>query len=411
MTSSQNRTSVLKVENLWKYYGLPLFKIKEKFQRNSVKDPIASNRTKSKKYALKEISFSLNAGESLGILGHNGAGKSTLLKILAGVTPATYGEIEITKYVFPMIELNAGLNTDLTGIENIFLLGAIMGMTKKEIKSRLSSIIKFADIGEWINEPVRKYSSGMLARLGFSVAVNINSKLILIDEVLAVGDLAFQKKCFSHLEKLKREGVAIIIVSHSVRQLERFCDRIMLLKNGEIIELGTPQEVCYRYINELTSNQLNEQHTSLKEKRKTYRFESSGELTINDFVILSETKKRQETFNVLDPIIIKTSFNAISSIEEPVIGLNIYSADMLLIAAFSNDDITLNYVMKDEGSFECSIPSIPLLPGIYSIGLTIKSRDNRVIFRGLHMAQLNIQYSDNIRQSRGLIHIEPDWHF
>ena len=149
----------------------------------------------------------------------------------------------------------------------------------------------------------------------------------------------------------------------------------------------------------------------MEEKRKDYRFESSGELTINDFFILNKTKKRQTIFNVFDPIIIKASFNAISSITGPVIGLNIYSADMLLIAAFSNEDKSLNYVMKDEGSFECLIPSNPLLPGIYSIGLTIKSRDNRVIFRGLHMAQFNIQYSDNIRQSRGLIHIEPDWSF
>lgn len=403
---------VLNAENLWKRYGLPLFKFTDWISEFYKKQGDSFNGIRNRsEYALKGISFSLHRGETLGILGRNGAGKSTLLKVLAGVTPLTYGKIHTTKNIFPMIELNAGLNLELTGRENIRILGAIMGLTKSEIDNHMAAIVEFADLGIWMDKPVRKYSSGMLARLGFSAAVNVDSELLLIDEVLAVGDLAFQRKCFCHLEKLRHKGTTIIIVSHSVRQLERLCDRVMILENGQITQLGNPRETCHRYMNSIIETQLKEQKNILQANQSKYEHESSGEINIESILLLDKYGKQQTKFNTLDSITIEISYTTVSSIIAPVIGINIHSADMYLIAAFSNENATLEYTMAEHGTFRCTIPSISLLPGVYSIGLAVKSRDNRVVFKGIHMSRLTIQYSAAVSQSRGFIHMEPYWNF
>lgn len=198
--------------------------------------------------ALDNISFEITRGETVGIIGKNGAGKSTLLKLIAGVTVPTIGEIVVDERVAPLIEVGAGFHQELTGFENIFLNGAILGMHKKQIEEVVESIIDFSEIREFINVPVKKYSLGMYMRLGFAVAIHVNAPILLIDEVLAVGDASFQKKCLNYLKKVKADkDKTIVFVSHSEESVKSFCERVILLDHGKIIEDGKPEAVFKTY--------------------------------------------------------------------------------------------------------------------------------------------------------------------
>ncbi|HEX8551485.1 MAG TPA: ABC transporter ATP-binding protein [Abditibacteriaceae bacterium] len=184
--------------------------------------------------ALKDISFTVPKGQTVGVIGRNGSGKSTLLTLLAGIYRPTFGRIAVHGRVATLLELGAGFHPEFTGLENIFLNGVIMGFTRDELERKLPSIIKFAEIGEFIDTPVKHYSSGMVTRLGFSVAVHMEPDVLLVDEVLAVGDLDFQEKCFAKIEEFKRKGVTIFFVSHDQRAIERVCDRVLWIKDHKL---------------------------------------------------------------------------------------------------------------------------------------------------------------------------------
>lgn len=244
MANDQNSV-VVRVEGLWKQYGFPLIpKIKKMANRMR---PGGGARDDGTPWALKDISFEVKKGETLGIIGRNGAGKSTLLKVLAGVTPPSRGNISVKGTIFPMIELNAGIHPELTGIENVRLLGAVMGISKKKIESKMEQIEDFCELGEWFRRPVRKYSSGMLARLGFGVAMNVDSDIILIDEVLGVGDIAFMRKCYARIEELYMSGSTILFVSHNLHQIARVCKETILLEEGDTVFSGTTEEGIHEY--------------------------------------------------------------------------------------------------------------------------------------------------------------------
>lgn len=198
--------------------------------------------------ALSDLSFEIHQGETVGIVGKNGAGKSTILKLIAGVTVPTKGSIEINGKVAPLIELGAGFHHELTGYENILLNAAILGMHKKEIEAVINDIIDFSELKEFMNVPVKKYSSGMYVRLGFSIAIYTNADIFLIDEVLAVGDAAFQKKCMNRMRELKNKyNKTIIFVSHNELAVKNFCDRAILLKEGKIVADDSPDLIFNKY--------------------------------------------------------------------------------------------------------------------------------------------------------------------
>lgn len=198
--------------------------------------------------ALSELDFKIKPGETVGIVGKNGAGKSTLLKLIAGVTAPTKGKVIINGKVAPLIELGAGFHHELTGYENILLNAAILGMHKKEIEAVIDQIIEFSELGDFIYVPVKKYSSGMYVRLGFSVAIHTNASIFLIDEVLAVGDSAFQKKCMQKMLELKnKHEKTIIFVSHNETAVKSFCERAILLDHGKMTKDGDPQEIFKAY--------------------------------------------------------------------------------------------------------------------------------------------------------------------
>ena len=204
--------------------------------------------------ALDNVSFSIEQGEVVGIIGHNGAGKSTLLKMLARISNPTSGSIKVMGRISPLIEVGAGFVPDFTGRENVYLNAAILGMSRQETDKKFDEIVEFAEMAEFIDTPVKRYSTGMQVKLAFSVATSIESEILIVDEVLAVGDLAFQRKCFDHVETLiNAENRTVLVVSHNLRQIERLCKRVLLLDHGKIIADGEPKPVCNRMFEEMDS--------------------------------------------------------------------------------------------------------------------------------------------------------------
>lgn len=203
---------------------------------------------------LKGISFTVDKGEAVGLIGSNGCGKSTMLKLLTKIIYPTSGEIIINGKVSALIELGAGFHPDMSGRENIYINASIFGLTRKEIDSKLEQIIEFSGLEDFIDNPVRTYSSGMYMRLAFAVAINVEADILFIDEILSVGDAAFQEKCFKKLFEIKEKGTTIIIVSHSLGQIEQICNRSIWIKNGRIEMDGTPKEVHKKYLNYMKEN-------------------------------------------------------------------------------------------------------------------------------------------------------------
>ena len=211
--------------------------------------PAALKAIKTSRYeALSNISFEIKKGETVGVIGRNGAGKSTTLGLIAGVMKCTSGSITVNGRVAPLLELGAGFNHELTGRENIILNAVLLGLNISEVKERISSIIAFSELGDFIDQPIRVYSSGMLARLGFSVAAHLNFEILLVDEVLGVGDQQFQKKCYDKILESKQAGMTIVFVSHSMPEIEKVCGRVIWIENHTVKQIGETKQVIDAYI-------------------------------------------------------------------------------------------------------------------------------------------------------------------
>ena len=231
-----------------------------KFERVSKKYKLPSNGDRPKRWysrgfgrksgqmwALRNVSFEVNEGEALGIVGHNGAGKTTIMKILSGITTPTSGEISIRGRLAALVEVSSGFHPELTGCENVYLHGAMLGMRRSEIRKKLESIIEFSGVGRYIEVPVKRYSSGMYVRLGFAIAAHLDPDILLLDEVLAVGDAAFQAKCLERIGELRKSGRTIVFISHDLAAVYRLCDRAILLRHGCILSDGAPRQVIDEY--------------------------------------------------------------------------------------------------------------------------------------------------------------------
>ena len=241
-----NSTSI-RVEGLWKRYGLSSCAGIGQLARAVTREFRPGTQGDGDLWALQDVSFEVSRGETLGVIGRNGAGKSTLLKVLAGVTPPSRGRVEVHGRVFPMIELNAGVHPELTGRENSYLLGAIMGLTGPDMDRVLPAIEEFVELGDWFDRPVRTYSSGMVARLGFGVATQIQSDILLIDETFAVGDLKFQNKSLARIKELREKGATVILVTHSLDMLQFIAQRGIVLDGGAIVAEGSALEGLRAY--------------------------------------------------------------------------------------------------------------------------------------------------------------------
>lgn len=305
-------------------------------------------------WALRDINFEVQEGEVLGIIGHNGAGKSTLLKILSRITEPTSGEIRIRGRISALLEVGTGFHPDLTGRENIYMNGTILGMTRREIDRKLDEIIDFSGVEKYIDTPVKRYSSGMTVRLAFSVAAHLEPEILIIDEVLAVGDAEFQKKCLGKMESVAGEGRTVLFVSHNMPVIQTLCKRTILLKQGTLNHQGSTNEVISKYL---------KSHQENKNNRKWILEETKAGCYFKEIEIqpLNGTN-----FIMGEDLVIKSTIVSSFEMRQFQIGIKIFDENYNLITWLFNTDFHINYDLKiGINYFFQIIKPYNLLPGIY----------------------------------------------
>ncbi|MBS3955287.1 MAG: ABC transporter ATP-binding protein [Methylomicrobium sp.] len=338
--------------------------------------------------ALNDVSFSIDQGEVVGIIGHNGAGKSTLLKHLANISKPTKGNVIVRGSVAPLIEVGAGVNPELTGRENIFLNGAILGIPKKIIQQKLDEIIDFSELEQFIDTPVKRFSSGMTVKLGFSIATSMEADILIVDEVLAVGDLAFQRKCFDRMEELiKRQGRTVLLVSHNIRQVERMCSRVMLLSHGKVLQDGESHSTCDRFY-QISNQAIHDQ----KNKNSSKRIISSGEVQTIEVEVLDLQNKTTDSIIEGGSLRIKVRFTLNQSLTNPEFHIGTHTTDFVYLTGESSAVLGQNHEYSmGTHEIEQIIPFYPLVPGTYGIRVAIIDQRGRVVFHGESLKYFNVE--------------------
>lgn len=265
------------VSKVYKLYDKPTDRVKESLG-------LTRKKLSRDHYALNDLNFTVHRGETVGIIGTNGAGKSTILKIITGVLNPSSGKVDINGRISALLELGAGFNMEYTGIENVYLNGTMIGFSKEEIDAKMDDILKFADIGDFVYQPCKTYSSGMFVRLAFAVAINIEPEILIVDEALSVGDVFFQAKCYKKFEEFKKAGKTILFVSHDLSSISKYCDRVVLLNKGTKLAEGSPREMVDMY-KKLLVNQLDDEDNSLESDGNSVSGDSDkiwkSQLTLN----------------------------------------------------------------------------------------------------------------------------------
>ncbi len=353
--------------------------------------------------ALDDVNFTIEQGEVVGIIGHNGAGKSTLLKHLANISKPTKGKVIVRGSVAPLIEVGAGVNPELTGRENIFLNGAILGIPKKIIQQKMDEIIEFSELEQFIDTPVKRYSSGMTVKLGFSIATSLDADILIIDEVLAVGDMAFQRKCFDKMEDMiNRQRKTVLLVSHNIRQVERLCSRVLLFDHGKIIVDGEPTLACnafYEQSDEKIKLQTIHQQQS---SNANSTISSTGDLELLEISMLDANGHKIDRVLYLSAVTIRVLFKTNVELKDPTFGIGAHTPDLIFVA---NDDSILSIsearvIYPGEFEIEYRISKMALLPGVYALRLGVALKDNdRGLFYGENLCHFQV-YSDTLSRSR-----------
>lgn len=269
MKSKNSAISVKDVTKIYRLYEKPIDRLKEAMS-------ITHKNFHRDFYALNGISFDVNKGETVGIIGTNGSGKSTILKIITGVLTPTTGEVEVDGVISALLELGAGFNMDYTGIENIFMNGTMMGFSRKEMEAKLQDILEFADIGDFVYQPVKMYSSGMFVRLAFALAINVEPEILIVDEALSVGDVFFQAKCYRRMEEIRKNGTTILMVTHDMGAIIKYCDRVVVLNKGAFIAQGEPGKMVDLY-KKILANQMDQLEDELVELNSEEMSDFSGD--------------------------------------------------------------------------------------------------------------------------------------
>jgi lipopolysaccharide transport system ATP-binding protein len=324
---------------------------------------------KAEFWAVDDVSFKVKKGEILGIIGPNGSGKTTLMKMINGIFWPDKGKITVRGRVGSLIGLGAGFHQTLTGRENIYLNAAILGMTRQEADEKYDDIIDFADIGDFIDLPVKFYSSGMVARLGFAVAVHLEPDILLVDEALSVGDLSFRKKCAEKIDSLKNE-MTMIIVSHSPRIIYRMCDRALILWDGRIEEIGPADRVVSSYINmNITSSKYDDAVKIL---------ESLKEIKTVAVSTYNEDQVKTREFQSGDPVKITMEIDSEEEIDDIVCSVSVLSLEGYVITVMNTEDIDYK-LKKGSNVLECKINELSLVPGTFFLKIKLKNRYGYIV--------------------------------
>jgi len=400
-----NTDIAIHVEGLWKRYGLgtgPTWRRMVDTVSSWVVGDRGAVNDDDGLWALRDVSFEVKRGETLGIIGRNGAGKSTLLKLLAGVTQPTRGRVVVRGQVFPMIELNAGIHHELTGRENVFLLGAIMGLSRRYVNTILPDIEEFVELGEWFDRPARTYSSGMLARLGFGVATSIRSDVLLIDETFSVGDLKFQNKSLARVKQMRESGATILLVSHNLDLLQYVAQRSIVLDQGRIVSKGSAADGLSHYERSVFSSEQ-------------FRLEGKARwCATNDSLTISHAHIYGEGGTALTEVAagagfgLEIAFRVHRSVDRPVWSIGILNAAGVVCAWNVSEEDGFS-CQRIEGGYRLRLwyQENPLVPGAYECNFALRDASSyETIDRVASIASFFITKPG---RARGIVMMSPHW--
>jgi ABC-2 type transport system ATP-binding protein len=401
-----NDEIVIKVENVSKVFKLPHEK------QSTVKSVFINlirggKRSFEKQEVLKGISFEVKRGEFFGIVGRNGGGKSTLLKILAGIYSPTTGAVKVVGKLTPFIELGVGFSPELTGRENVFLNGALLGFSRKEMDKMYNDIVNFAELEKFMDQKLKNYSSGMQVRLAFSIAIRAKSEILVMDEVLAVGDAAFQKKCFDVFRELKNQGRTIILVTHDMANVERFCDRVLVLHKSKILKIGTPQEASsiYSRLNIEESTGDEEKNTSGVKRAEKKRWGVGG-IKVSKTTFYDKSGKASRLFEFGYPMLIKIDIERDNDHKNtPIVcGLAFYNQDGVNVIGPNSSK---QLIEPDATEINVDFPPLHFAPGEYKITIALFNSEQTEPFDFLERYEAISVISDHT--VHGLIEINTNW--
>jgi lipopolysaccharide transport system ATP-binding protein len=385
-----------------------------------------SDGSRKEFWALQDVSFTVEQGETVGLIGPNGAGKSTALKLISRIIEPTSGRIEVLGRLGALLELGAGFHPDLTGRENIYLNGSILGLSRTQIQRKLDAIISFAELERFIDVPVKHYSSGMYVRLGFSVAVHTDPEILLVDEVLAVGDQNFQHKCLNRIMEMQHEGVTICFVSHSLGTVRQLCSRAIWLEDGVIQAAGGVEDTISAYLRHAAAEEEARIRATMFEEDAQEEVGEIGEVEevepkvkqrwgtrdveIVDVSFLDTDGRAQSVFRVGEPWIVRLHYRAPRRIERPVFGLAVHRSDGLHVCGpnthFAGLDIPF---IEGEGDVLYRVARLPLMEGTYLVSAAAHNRADTVMY-DYHDRLYTFKVRQVGRGERyGLVSLEGEW--
>lgn len=396
MSSEQYAIEVENISKSFKVYYDKANTIKERM--------ISFGRGKfEKRKVLSDVSFKIKKGETVGLIGENGCGKSTTLKLLTRIIFPDSGSIKINGRVSSLLELGAGFHPDMSGRENIYINAAIFGLTKKEIDNRLNDIIEFSELGEHIDSPVRTYSSGMYMRLAFSVAINVNADILLIDEILAVGDTNFQAKCMRKLNELKQAGITIVIVTHDHTTVERFCDTAIWINEGKIAGIGKSADAVDLYLAYMKQKQYGSSGDGKNKNTERY---GNGNVLIKDVRLVGADGQRKQVITTAEPISLEIDFERVSGKDEVVIGFGIWTIERVPVYGSNTHLEGVSVDFDKKGTIKFKIDSFAVLRGDYILQIAIENKVGEPLDFYRNYCIFSVVSNE---QNVGLVHLNHEW--
>lgn len=409
-------SAIINVDKLSKEYRIGLSR--STTLRESLVEAItfASLRKRSKQetiWALRDVSFAVEPGETVGIIGRNGAGKSTLLKILSKITYPSSGSVKVGGRVAAMLEVGTGFHPELTGIENIYLNGSILGMTKKEVDRKLDAIVEFSGVEKFINTPIKRYSSGMRLRLGFAVAAHLDAEILVVDEVLAVGDAAFQKKCLATIGDLRSKARTVLFVSHNLAAVENLCNRCIWIDAGQVREDGDTHTVIKSYMDSMTGSGGGHVDLENPENRR-----GNGKLQFRSLEFVSADGLPQRVVRAGDPVVFRFHYIVNEPVPHPSIGFRMYTEMGTLVTESStwHHGIHIPLLEPGEGHIDLEIENLNLMPAKYALSLWATDDNGAVVYDNvecgvtLEVETANIYQSGKDLDSRcGIVFFPQRW--
>nr|WP_297425914.1 ABC transporter ATP-binding protein [uncultured Actinotalea sp.] len=356
-------------------------------------------------WALQDVSFEIPQGSTFGLIGENGSGKSTLLKCLARILVPDRGRIAVDGTIAALLELGSGFHPELTGRENVYLNGSILGLSKKDIDARFDGIVDFAGIEQFIDQPVKNYSSGMYVRLGFSVAINVEPEILLVDEVLAVGDAAFQAKCMERFADFRAQGRTVVIVSHAMGTMRSLCDQVAWLDHGRLAGVGEASDLVDDYVDEAMADR----GAAPRDPGEHGRF-GSGEARVERVEVLDRDGVPATELRTGDPMTIRLHYATDRRIERPVFGLAIEALDGTYVWAYHSRDGGQDYAaIEGAGSVDCVVPRLPLAPGTFDVTASVVDWTTQHTYDHRRQTARFDVHAGAPRESGGLVVMDAGW--